>query len=1236
VEPSEPRDAPPPGESCLGFETLDRLRRHEVPADDIERSRRDAASAHLARCSVCRDRLDDLRETHEFIAEFTAARRPATHSAPERRDDAALSDDFPGYAIEAVINVGGQGAVYRARQSATGRLVAIKVPLGDGVQRPAARYRFRREIELTARLSHPAIVRVLGVCEAPQGRVGCVMELVDGRRFDAWAESQRADGRAGRRRIVAAVRRIAEAIAYAHQRAVLHRDLKPSNVVMDRDGAPRILDFGLAKALDQDAGSFVTATGTFIGTLAHAAPEQVGGSTDGTDVRTDVHGIGLLLYLALAGRLPWDAEASSSELIRQIRDGASRRPTTESGMRDDALDAIVLKAISKSKDRRYATATELVEDLDRWLGNAPVRARFDGKGYVLRTVAWRHRYALGVAVLVLATVTTLAALWLDARASELRADLIAAMRDAGIVATHWATVAEAREAARDGFVRGERVLWEILLRSEPALIAAGLEGAEPLGSPRGDEAATPHPLPTSPAYWGLWELYARTPVVASLPITASAPITFARHEPWLVDSMEGCLRLWDWRRGTLVRRIELPPDSKLDGALPVIAGHRALLRGATGPPIMVDLVTGESRDISSASATSTKNVAVGERTLVRVGGTSTGQSRLELLEIGDRDLRLRSTHTIPFAPSSIQIDRSERLVAVASATGELIAIDAQSGRELLRRSRHERPLYRWVRSRGLPGELILFGDKGHAVLQLDGDSAAVGEFVPLFGGTAIDGIAQLEPSPVGPRYAVVTSRMHAHVGTVDDAPDRARLIPALRARSGSLSADGRHLALALSDEPRAAIVDLDATTVRRLLVDGTADGGIPATIFASLFDQAGGSVVAGVIDGSVVRFRMPIASNSPDASPESVDLSPARRSVDRWGQSRRAEYPRTFVTLAGTKEHQLDTTDRGGITRFASDGEGLIVGTHDMGRNDAALLRLEGGRVTTLLDDGLAWICGIAVEPGDSIWALAGDGRLVCIDHASGTIRRETFVARQQVLANARAMARLRHRGLLVVGPAGPGVQILDEITLEPVAADLAVNPVQAIVVSPTDPDLLVTTHDNGFIRLWRIAEAASDDGVGPTQRRFRIDVTLVREMGAHAGPVFCAAFHPAGRILVTGGGAAELRDVRFWDIEHGRELAALSLFDNGVFTVSFSPDGRWIVAGGEVAHDGAREGGQLYLIDLAEPERCFAGNLEYHIDQWIKDHGRPPATAEALRARFPNPFQSPSGVATPPPASAR
>lgn len=378
----EASDAPP---GCLSLLALDAL------ATD-GRAPEAGEAAHLSACERCRLMLAEMRSANRFLERFQSG----GGEAPSDMVRGAEHLRAPGYRVSELIAFGGQGAVYRAVQTATGREVAIKVPIGDLQRRPSARYRFQREIELTARLNHPGIVRVLGACELDDGRVGCVMEFVEGVAFDRWARPLREQGAGSVRPIVEGAAHVADAIAYAHQRAVMHRDLKPSNVVVTDDGAPRVLDFGLAKVLGESAPSFATMTGAFVGTLLYAAPEQVAEGAEATDLRTDVYALGLLLFQALTGRLPHSADAPTEEVLRQIREGAVARPSSMAAGVGAELDAIVLKAMAKEKDRRYATAGELRDDLRAWLDGRAVRARFDSRWYVIGKVLARRRRLVGV------------------------------------------------------------------------------------------------------------------------------------------------------------------------------------------------------------------------------------------------------------------------------------------------------------------------------------------------------------------------------------------------------------------------------------------------------------------------------------------------------------------------------------------------------------------------------------------------------------------------------------------------------------------------------------------------------------------------------------------------------------------------------------------------------------------------------------------------------------------------
>jgi tetratricopeptide (TPR) repeat protein len=191
---------------------------------------------------------------------------------------------------------------------------------------------------------------------------------------------------------------ICEAVHFAHQRAVLHRDLKPGNILIDAAGRPHILDFGVARPLAAPAEP-MTQAGQFLGTLAYAAPEQIGGESGGADVRSDVYALGVILYELLAGRPPYDVAGPLREAIRTVTELlplAPGRCVPGCGSGADT-DAIVLKALAKEKERRYQSAEALADDVRRALAGEPVEARRGSRWYVFEKTVSRHRWAIAAA-----------------------------------------------------------------------------------------------------------------------------------------------------------------------------------------------------------------------------------------------------------------------------------------------------------------------------------------------------------------------------------------------------------------------------------------------------------------------------------------------------------------------------------------------------------------------------------------------------------------------------------------------------------------------------------------------------------------------------------------------------------------------------------------------------------------------------------------------------------------------
>lgn len=286
---------------------------------------------------------------------------------------------MPGYTLVRVLGRGAAGVVYLARQLGVGaRQVALKVLAPEVVAVPSLRLRFRREISTLAQLRHPSIVAIYDVVDT-EGVLAYAMEYVEGQTLDdrICELAQLDHARAGAERIALALDigiQIARALSAVHSIGFVHRDLKPSNILVRKDGTALLSDFGLAR--DATEGNR-TELGSFVGTVAYSAPEQLRGRHDEIDGRSDVYSLGATMYCLLAGRLPWPTESAASAV-----EGLSSRvvvPLRTHGRtipRD--LDTIVNKALSLAPSERYSTAASLADDLERLRAGRPILARRTG------------------------------------------------------------------------------------------------------------------------------------------------------------------------------------------------------------------------------------------------------------------------------------------------------------------------------------------------------------------------------------------------------------------------------------------------------------------------------------------------------------------------------------------------------------------------------------------------------------------------------------------------------------------------------------------------------------------------------------------------------------------------------------------------------------------------------------------------------------------------------------------
>jgi eukaryotic-like serine/threonine-protein kinase len=328
---------------------------------------------------------------------------------------------FGEYELLEEIARGGMGVIYRARQIRLNRIVALKMILAGQFASKQEVLRFRSEAEAAANLQHPNIVRIHETGER-DGHHYFSMDYVAGRTL---ADIVR-DGPLPAQRAAKYVRRIAEAIHYAHSQGVLHRDLKPSNVVIDVNDEPRIADFGLAKRMRDDFG--VTVTGQVLGSPNFMPPEQTSTKSGKVGPASDVYGVGAILYCLLTGRPPFHAE-TIEDLLLLLRDAepVSPRLLNPSVPRD--LETICLKCLEKDPARRYPTAQALADELGRFIRDEPIHAR--PQNATAKLWRWCRRRpavtALSASVLlllILVAISSSLAAWRvnRARASEQKAN----------------------------------------------------------------------------------------------------------------------------------------------------------------------------------------------------------------------------------------------------------------------------------------------------------------------------------------------------------------------------------------------------------------------------------------------------------------------------------------------------------------------------------------------------------------------------------------------------------------------------------------------------------------------------------------------------------------------------------------------------------------------------------------------------------------------------------------------
>jgi WD40 repeat protein len=1058
-----------------------------------------------------------------------------------------VSRRFGDYELLREIARGGMGVVYRAVQVRLNRVVALKMILRGSLATEQDVLRFRTEAEAIASLDHPSIVPVYEVGEH-QGHHFFSMKLIEGgsladrirKRFTAEnAESAEKAQRNEKNQLspssaspsssalsaLSAVNLlilVARAVHYAHQRGILHRDLKPANILLDRDGRPHVTDFGLAKRVE--GAPELTQSGALLGTPSYMAPEQAA-SSKGLTVAADVYSLGTILYECLTGQPPFHGE-TPLETLMQLMEKDPSRPSQLNPMVPRDLETICLKCLQKEPGKRYASAADLADDLQRWLAGKPIRAR--PVGSFERAVKWARRQPVVAALLaavVLVAATGLAGIVWKYRDAEQQKRIAQEERDRAIEQEQIAqeergkaitqgTLAEQRRQEAVGLLQraeqGESRARKELEHSRRSLFTAQLMHAaavwehDPVGARELLEDPDVCPPELRDFSWGLY------------------------------------YRLSDWGPRKLPVAAATMAYSP-DGKTLALGGPRSI--------IFRDLASRRNRTLTTSDNDTIHYLAFSPDGKKIASSTAAGPVRLWEVATGKALLPALKGHTGTI--SGLAISPDGRFIASCSAT--------------------ENPKPANSDTRISNGELKLWDivtGKARTLVQ----RYHTGLRNPCF-------------SPDGKLLATGTT--HGSYVKLVELPS-GKSVGTIRGNSGwvhsvAFSSDGKFLAFASADQN----VRLCDTATRRILKTfrgHTAD--VVHVVFSpndSLLASSGGDDrtvrlwdVAGGQERAVLRHRSRVSDVifSPDGQ---TLASSSRGNIYLWQLSRgpdRAAFQgntrgvfafapdarllaandkdgnvKLFDPRTGKQTAQLGKLDKG-VSCLAFSDDGLLLAAGGAGglvkvwevpkRRERAAFPEAGG------------VFSLAFAPGSKTLAAGGDGSVKLWDLQTKAGR---FLRESQKGARVTALAFPARGSTLAVGLATGEVEVWDIFASRREGVLRLEGGFGAIgtLAMSADGKTLASAHGGGATGLW--------------------DVPSLQRRGQLPGGARSLAFSPDGKTLATG---KDDHSVQVWDVETAQLRASLPGYTREVTCVAFTPDGKtlasassavevgWWVAGGE------------------------------------------------------------------------
>ncbi|HRY50569.1 MAG TPA: protein kinase [Candidatus Paceibacterota bacterium] len=1028
---------------------------------------------------------------------------PAREVSPTAVGPGGATDPviFGAYELQGELGRGGMGFVYKARQVALNRPVALKMLLQGRFSDAAFVDRFHLEAEAAAHLDHPNIVPIYEVGQHG-GQPFYSMRLIEGRNLAQLNAECTVRNAEWLRRCAELLATIARAAHYAHQRGVLHRDIKPHNILLDAQGQPYLTDFGLAKLLDQEAG-LTWCTGV-IGSPEFMSPEQAAGKTRQVTTAADVYGLGAVLYALLTGQPVFHAD-TPLETLRQVIDQEPVKPQVLNPTVDRNLETICLKCLQKEPTQRYASAGALAEDLECWLRAEPIQAR---------------------------RATLVEGIWLWCRRQPVRATLVAALVlvfALGLAGVLWQwqraernaqeEVRQRLRAEQNAYAADMNLAQRALQDNNVGLATSLLRKHRPAGS----SLATRHSsLATDLRHWEwryLWRSCQADESVRlqtnSGPLGAVAISTDGRV--MAVQTGRDKIAMWDLTSKRLAT--ELPASPSIESLRLSATGNWLAVstRNARAEPT-VEVWDVHARKISRTldQPSPVRSVAFSLDGTFLATFDNDGTIAVVEWEVNHTltnfsvpPPRHGGAGVVEFSPDGTRLAigedygririlnwRTGTVVAMTNLTEEGTGISALAfspSTELLATG-FDSTIRLWDASSGAPrGQLAIpaggvqalaFAPDGRRLASAGGDRAiriwSVADQAELFGWRGHEGEGMvLAFLPDGK-----TLVSGCQEGTACFWDETATNRPSSHTTLAISFGPGSQAAL---EAPSFAPEALDPKVVRRFGVAFTPD--------SQSFITTDPNGWLGVWDAKSVRLkeRLPaLGSNN-----WGVALSPEGRWLAAGNASGK-------VKLWDWRERRLVKTfevpfEWFGQLRFSRNGKFLITG---VAKNDHTV-RVRIWRTKDWAEVPLAQTQYTGIWSAD----LSPDDRILATGHANGAVKLWNFPSGQHVTTIT------NHTGA-----------------------------VPAVLFSP-DGRVLASASWDGRVGLW--------------------DVFARRELATlsgHLGMVWAAAFSPDGRRLATGGSGAK-DAVLLWDLATQREILSLQGEGEFFFQVAFSPDGRTVMA---------------------------------------------------------------------------